>query len=155
MNQLSIDNKTLIHCSKCKEKKPPDQFGRDKRRPRGRSSWCKKCYCIKSRAYRRTARGRQSIRKCNKRWRQSKKGQEDHRIRSKEYRQKYPQKIKARKAIEVAIRTGKIVKASSSLCDHCGQQAQHYHHNSYEPENRLNVQALCNSCHTSTHRTIA
>lgn len=63
----------------------------------------------------------------------------------------WPEKIKARNAVYYAIKTGKIPRPDSLKCS-CGEQAQEYHHPSYEPEHWLDVVAKCIKCHRKIHR---
>jgi hypothetical protein len=66
------------------------------------------------------------------------------------YRAKYPGKRKARTAVHNAVAAGKMPCIKTLACD-CGEQAQHYHHKSYDKANWLNVIPVCNKCHYSLH----
>lgn len=72
--------------------------------------------------------------------------------RSRQYKSSNPEKIEAQHAVLAEVRKGTIPKASECVCRTCGQQAAHYHHESYAPEDRLKVVPLCNSCHVRVHK---
>ena len=73
-----------------------------------------------------------------------------HNLHNQRYRKKYPKKRQAKNAVYYAAKTGKIPKVQSMGCS-CGNQAQHYHHDSYEYEHRLNVIPVCKPCHRELH----
>lgn len=62
-----------------------------------------------------------------------------------------PHKYKAKTAVNNAIRRGLMPKVSSMKCIVCGQQARHYHHDSYEESNWLKVTPMCIKCHRHHH----
>lgn len=73
-----------------------------------------------------------------------------------EYRQQHPDRSAARRAVQMAIENGSLLRASTHQCANpdCGQQAKEYHHWSYEPQHRLSVIPLCQSCHRRLHRNL-
>jgi hypothetical protein len=69
------------------------------------------------------------------------------------YKNKYPEKIKAGRAISHAIQANKIPKARDLICHICGErQAEHYHHHKgYEERYWLDVIPVCIQCHNNIH----
>lgn len=59
--------------------------------------------------------------------------------------------LAANDAVGRAIKQGLILSAENYPCALCGAQAQDHHHQSYLPEDRLNVIPLCRSCHVKVH----
>ena len=68
---------------------------------------------------------------------------------------RYPNRRKARTAVNNAIFAGKMPHPYVLFCMNCFEQAQNYHHPSYEPENWLKVFPVCRKCHRNIHRKIA
>ena len=62
------------------------------------------------------------------------------------YRAKYPERDKARNAVNNAIRDGKLVKG---VCGVCGDSRTHGHHDDYSKP--LNVRWLCDLHHKEVH----
>jgi len=67
------------------------------------------------------------------------------------YREADPNRYAAAIAVKDAIRSRQLPPAKECVCADCGGQAQHYHHESYAPEHRLDVVPLCASCHKKRH----
>jgi len=86
-----------------------------------------------------------------KRYRQSEKYKRDHTQGNLHYYEQHPERKVAENAITHAIETGRLIKANTLKCS-CGQRAEHYHHHKgYAREHRLDVVALCRSCHKIIH----
>jgi hypothetical protein len=51
-----------VHCPRCKEYKPADEFGRDLSRPSGRATWCRTCKAASEREYATRRRARPAAR---------------------------------------------------------------------------------------------
>ncbi|MGR3292500.1 MAG: hypothetical protein ACUZ9M_00625 [Candidatus Scalindua sp.] len=77
-----------------------------------------------------------------KRYQQSEKGK----ACQKRYRSRHPEWRKAGSAVQDAVKVGRLPSVCSLKCS-CGEQAKEYHHPSYAPEHRLDVIAMCFSCH--------
>lgn len=61
--------------------------------------------------------------------------------------------VYAHSLVQYAVRQGKLPHPTTLTCAHCSNQAQEYHHhNGYEKEHLLDVEALCVSCHGKTRR---
>ena len=121
-------------CPKCKTIKPVSEFYRKTRSKDGYQFLCKICHReevrVSSRKYGRTLSGK---------------------ITQKHRREKDVEKCAARTAVSNAIRLGNLSKASDCICHKCPNQAYQYHHWSYEPEHWLDVQPVCQKCHTAIH----
>jgi len=62
---------------------------------------------------------------------------------------------KAREAVGVAIRKGLLARASECSCARCGEQANEYHHPSYDRDKWTDVVAVCHQCHKDIHRDLS
>lgn len=73
---------------------------------------------------------------------------------NRQWRERYPERVRAHYAVAHAVRVGEIPPASTLICEHCqeAQAANYHHHNGYEPEFWLDVVALCTECHGREHR---
>jgi hypothetical protein len=72
---------------------------------------------------------------------------------ARRYRQRYPEKIAAHRAVETAIRKGEIVVPTT--CEVLGCSCDHdlaLHHSSYRPQDVLKVTTLCRTHHGQLHR---
>ena len=68
------------------------------------------------------------------------------------YRAENPDRIKARNAVNDAIKLGHLCPPSELDCNHCGEQAQHWHHWwSYAEEFWFWILPLCRKCHKAEH----
>lgn len=63
-------------------------------------------------------------------------------------------KVLARQRANVAVRTGQLPRPNTLPCADCGhiwrpgeRRHEYDHHQGYEPEHHLHVQALCSTCH--------
>jgi hypothetical protein len=70
----------------------------------------------------------------------------DHTAESRRYRERHPEKSRARGAVWIQIRRG-MPKAKDLSCVDCGKPAQRYdHYKGYEREHWLDVQPVCVRC---------
>lgn len=124
------------HCSKCQEHLSVSEFHKNRTRKSGLQSWCKRCW----KRYNRSA--------VRKKYFSSELGLAAGRRGNKKYRQRHPDREKARTAISNAIQSGKLPQARTLKCLHCGKRAKEYHHHlGYSPQHWLDVVALCKRCH--------
>lgn len=144
-------------CSTCKQYKQLSEFSKDRSRKDGFKNDCKTC----DRAYRQSEKGKTVHRRANKKYqktpkakvahkhyRQSEKGKAFYRKHAHRYRIGHPERINARKAVNEAIKVGKLPRPDSLQCS-CGEQAEAYHHHKgYEQEHWLDVVPVCILCHT-------
>jgi len=104
--------------------------------------WCKKY----ERAYTNTPKGKQVNHNRCKKWRTT--------YGSQYYKSKYkknPNQFKAYYAVKIAIKKGILTPLKNLKCQNCNEQAKQYHHQSYEPNQRLIVIPLCVLCHKVIH----
>lgn len=77
-------------------------------------------------------------------------GRAQNNARTSAYRKRHPERVAARSAVNHAIESGALPKATERACEKCGVPATEYHHHAgYSKENWLNVIAVCKSCHWS------
>jgi hypothetical protein len=68
---------------------------------------------------------------------------------NKIWRAKNQEKYKAHKAVEYAVKVGKLVRLP---CEDCGDERSHAHHDDYFK--RLEVRWLCATHHKAYHKTL-
>ena len=86
----------------------------------------------------------------SKRYRESVCGKATARQSSRKQAALYPEKIKARNAINNAVNGGRFPTATQFICS-CGEQAKQYHHHlGYAKEHWFDVVPVCIPCHTAT-----
>lgn len=132
-------------CATCKQEKDIRDFSKNgydrSGKPRLRGS-CKECEKPRYRKYYLSG-GKERIRK----YRNTDKGRAMLRNTKKRRKQR-----NAGMAVYYAIQKGKLPPVSERRCQDCGEQAEHYHHPSYERKDRLNVIPLCEPCHIKRHQ---
>lgn len=147
-------------CSRCKAVKPVSEFYRRKEERDGLHYYCKAC--IKSDM---NARYHADIEKARQQQREYRRNHLDavrardkalrarniDKIRERERLRPQPRNdvVRARDLVFSRIRNGKMPKASTQTCAHCGAQAREYHHEDYSKP--LTVVALCRHCHNRVH----
>ena len=131
---MDIELKT---CSKCGEVKPLNEFPwrtSENRELNGRHGQCRQCL---------TEYRREHFKK------KSGTSLTNAEIQST-YRQKHPDRVKAKNAVKTAIAKGSLERLP--YCENCGKWCKvEAHHFDYEEP--LNVQWLCKKCHTTEHLT--
>ena len=153
------------YCPKCKRDRSASEFYKNRSRSDGLDCYCKDCVrkyrsnpymrAIAVRAttrYHQTAKGQKVHRRANEKYRRSEKGRENKLKNTKQYQENNPQKTRAHRAVNDAIRGGKLPSIHTQICTICGSQAEHYHHGDYSRKNRLNVTSPCQRCHQKIHR---
>lgn len=149
-------------CSRCGETLPASRFYPRNDRISGLSSRCKDCirdgrreisyyqkpevraaHAVKSRSFKKTERGRAAERK-----------------HARAFRERYPEKQAAHRAVAIAIEEGVLIRPDS--CQECGEAGrpfadgrasiQAHHRNGYA--NALDVVWLCVDCHIAEHRAL-
>jgi len=131
-------------CSKCKQAKQLSEFNKDRNRKDGVRSYCKSC----QRSYCQSDKGKVAHHKGQRKYRKTEKGKASDKC----FATRYPNRIKAKWAVNHAISAGKMQKASFFKCKYCPIQAQQYHHPNYTPEHQLNVVPVCKNCHSKIHQ---
>lgn len=147
-----------LQCSKCAEWKDVESFSPNRHRECGRASSCRICVAAQARDYYRRHRE-----KCVKRtgeWikqRPEKVKEYAKRHKVNRYRlllldrERHPDRWKARKALNNAVRDGKLARLP---CEVCGNPKTHGHHHSYEKADWLKVKWLCVKHHREEHQRI-
>lgn len=164
-------------CSKCKQEKDLSEFSRDSRAKDGLCYQCKVCKAKEDKGYylsnqtekcnyqrgyrqlhlegiaekqvvyRRTPSAVASHDKSSIKYSQSSKG----RAFQQRDRDKFPQEIKARRAVFNAIKAGILIRPST--CESCNEKKfVQGHHESYKEIHWLDVAWLCITCHRELHR---
>lgn len=162
-------NKSVKRCSKCKQFKPLSEFYKRKISKDGLQFDCKSCRLKHVKKYNQTKKGKAVHCKSSKKYQKTKKGIKVSRKKVaqycktkkgkatfKRYRIRYPERQKARSAINNAIAMGKLPRPDTKLCHYCSAQAQQYHHHrGYAPEHWLDVVSVCMRCHNEHRRKVA
>ena len=151
----------MKHCTKCGKDKPLEEFYRNRAQRDGRASWCVECV----KAYKQTPQVRALKAAALRRWRAKPFGKERYRIyvmtkknkaarkrANANYAANHPERCKARTAVFNATKAGKLPEVDTCACVDCGDPAVNYHHESYAPDRRLDVEPLCRRCHIARHR---
>ncbi len=161
-------------CTKCRRELPTASFRADRRtRPDGTRSHCKEC----EKAYRESTKDQMrkwreanaaKIRAEQKRWerenRQKVRATKNryyqrnrdrikletppHSYDPEAYQRARGPKLRARDAVNRAVRLGKIPRARDCDCVDCGHSAAHYDHvHGYAKDDWLRVEPVCTTCH--------
>lgn len=117
-------------CRICKEEKPLTAFVKYARMPDGLETRCRECNRTRIRKIRDKNPGYNS----------------EH---TKKFKLQNPEKRKAHRAVEYALRTGKLVKAP---CIVCGERNAETHHEDYSRP--LDVMWLCRKHHAEHHEKL-
>jgi hypothetical protein len=170
-------------CTKCKVEKPLSEFYKGKGYKYGRYAVCKKCLKDKyhndetfrqakleyARNYRKKINQDPDLHKKkvnNERQRYKQRCLDpEYREQLNQYQRDYRKRVKskkapknvrkAHKAVEVAVRKGKLPKIDTQTCKQCDSVANHYHHyKGYDKKYWLDVVPLCARCHGKTWRQL-
>ena len=135
-------------CSKCHQEKELSEFHKAKTCRDNHRPDCKVCRAIYNKKYSQTERGKIA----RIRYRQTEKGK----AYNKRYYLRYPERCKAKSAVQYAIKIGKLSRPNILQCSYGKHQAQQYHHHKgYAPKYWLNVIPACRKCHRKIHKRIA
>lgn len=129
---FKLESVKLLICPTCKEEKPSVLFYMEN----GRSPRCKECLSKYSKKRNKIYKVKYS----------SEYIKISRKISSKKHKQKYPEKRKAVRLVEAAVRSGKMLKSPCKLCDNPNTEA---HHKDYSKP--FEVVWLCKRCHENTH----
>jgi len=170
----------IKRCSVCKQIKPLAEFYKDKRHSDNHCSDCKICRIQRTKRYSQTNKGKAAQKRywqspkgktvgckakkkyaqtpkgkiARKNYDQSEKGKIYQKRKNQRLKDKYPQRFKARYAVNNAIKAGRLSRINSLFCHYCHKPAQQYHHwHGYAPEYRLDVVPACQSCDIKAHRS--
>ena len=160
------ENIQTKRCSHCKQIKPISEFNKNHSQKDGYSHRCKICHHKSCKKYDQGEKGRTTRKQyfqsdkgkaklkrywqsekgkiVLQRYQQSKKGK----LNQKYYKAYHPERVKAVKAVNNAIRDGKLPQPDTLPCHYCPKLAQQYHHwHGYAPEHWLDVVPVCVKCH--------
>ena len=138
-------------CSACGEWKPLGAFGMHRCNPDGLNCRCKEC-CRAACKRTRTQPGMRTKHAARMRaYRQTPSGRDANYRASRSTRTQHHERMSAGSAVAHAVTMGRLPRASACECVDCGQQAEHYHHESYAKEKWLDVVPLCRACHNKRH----
>jgi len=83
-----------------------------------------------------------------KRYNKTEKGRKVQIAAIKRFKIRHPEQVKARDAVNHAIRDGRLLRPDSLQCHYCPAQAKQYHHyKGYAKEHWLDVVPVCVKCH--------
>lgn len=120
---------TTKTCPMCKETKPYTAFHRDRHAKDGLTTYCKPCGISRSKGW-------------------NKQNAERYAGNMSLYRERHPEKVKARKSLFSAVRGGQLVRPKA--CSVCGKRCKpDAHHEDYDRP--LDVIWACVSCHRQLH----
>lgn len=137
----------MKRCGKCEGWKPLTEFHTHSGRADGRQSWCKSCTGDYQREYRKTEHGKEVWR----RYLRTERGRDVQRKYMTDESHRW--QARAHGAVNTAVKAGVLPRITERICvgADCGEQAQHYHHDSYEEADWLKVTPLCCNCHRKRH----
>ena len=148
-------------CSHCKTYKTLSEFNKDRCLKDGYKNQCKECGKKIARKYSSTERAKELARKRKAKYRNTIKGQEyeyhysrseQNKLSRKRYARKFPEKHRARNAVNCAVRKGRLPRIRTQKCFLCHKQASIYHHyRGYAKKHRLDVMPLCYKCDKFIH----
>ncbi len=137
-------------CPGCGENKDLSKYHKDKSKKHGVASLCKICRVPDCKKY--YIENKERIKINYRKWRKTDNGKRSSLKGNKKYNAKFPKRYAAERFIFLCVSKGTLLPASAKVCEHCGKQAQHYHHwNGYEPINYLEIIPLCMPCHRAVH----
>lgn len=100
-------------------------------------------------AYSLSEQGKEAQRKAN----QNYSGSEKSKANDARKRERNKLQYLARNEVNKAKQSGRLPCLRDAQCAKCGNQARHYHHYlGYEPKHWLDVEPLCQSCHSLIHQ---
>jgi hypothetical protein len=147
-------------CPKCGIDKPLTEFAIAKKYKSGRASRCKLCFKESyphrppSTAERERLRDYAAERG---KYYTSLPFDQRPKCRTREYQNARPRSPNspARRAVNNAVRDGKMPRITTQQCAVCGVQAKEYHHhNGYDMAHWLDVVPLCGVCHGKTRHVV-
>lgn len=140
----------MLVCPVCGESKPASEMHKRSRAGGLVQANVRRCKaCSRASFDRRYAdpEKRAAMQSAGRSWKSANLGQ--HAALARAYRRRHPEKIVAQNRLNYAVRTGRVQRQP---CEACGQAERvHAHHQSYRPEDWLNVRWLCFACHAREH----
>ena len=151
-------------CPCCGENRTANHFHADKSKSSGLASYCKICTKANNKAnYAKNIDKRKAVKKqyrednvdkvalAKKKWQDE--NPEKLKATIARYWENHPEKRLAHRAVNNAVRDGRIVKPFH--CEKCcSDEKIEAHHESYDKCDWLNVKWLCRKCHKSVHAKV-
>lgn len=135
-------------CSKCKQIKQLPKFYKSKNRKYGYGYVCKVCEQVRIKKYQQTKHGKDMCNKGVRKYNKTTKGKANKKQSNITYRNRYPNRIKANRTINHAIRADKLTQPTLLKCNYCSEKAKEYHHHlGYNPVHWFDIIAICIPCH--------
>ena len=138
-------------CRICNAEKPRSEYWKNNSAPDGLDYRCKPCVRAAIRKHRNSEEWRQKRAEYQAKWSKTTKGRACSNRHRDRHREQHPYHHKAHLAVQVAIQNGTISQIAKQACADCGVRAEHYHHESYSPDQWLVVVPLCRKCHYVRH----
>lgn len=127
-------------CYGCGVAKPLDEFHRHSKMKDGHINKCKVCYCAYAKqVYRAKSREYAAYERARFKTPHRKQQVKEYQRR---YAERYPEKVRARRQLKYAVRTGRIQRKP---CAYCGNPKSQGHHHDYSKP--LDVTWMCFKCH--------
>lgn len=135
-------------CSRCKVDLPASEFNRHSTNKDGLQTTCRRCQLLRNREWR--EKNPEAATELRRRYRA--RHLDEVRERRRNEKIAHPEHHRARRAVQQAVREGRIVKPSA--CTECGIETPDLqgHHEDYS--RRYDVMWLCSSCHGAKHRRV-
>lgn len=148
-----MDSVPQKQCKTCGASYPatPEFFHKRSKDKPALETWCKACRNAKNRDYNKTPAGKRSTNNAGKRYRTGDHWKEVRREKEARYYKNSHDKKRARGTVSQAASEGRLPPIATLSCVLCGNNAQEYHHHSYEREYWLDVIPLCKTCHNKVH----
>ena len=148
-------------CIRCKVEKPKSEFGRLTKSKDGLAYYCKQCNRERQAIRMQNPENRKAHNERNARYRKTEKGKATKRryyhsdkgqatVKRWQQKAKEQGKAQARQAVNHAIESGYLKRASECICtmnDGTCEGPMEYHHENYSPSNWLRVAPLCRKHH--------
>lgn len=147
---IGANGEELWFCPACEQHFPADQFYKSRKNTNGLASECKRCHVRINIASRDPNRARDTCRAYMRRARASDPEKFRARERAAVAKRPVDHRTYARRAVQNAIKTGRLVRPA--VCPQCGDASRvvHAHHEDYSKP--LDVKWLCPECHGREHR---
>lgn len=148
-------------CSKCEIEKPRTDFNKNRARSDGFRGECRDCQKIYYQSHKEEmALYRKAYYQSHKEemtaqqkiYNQTDRGKEAFCRASAKTIQKFPEKHKARQAVNNAIRDGRLIRPS--ICESCFQEKFVQGHHEDHVNKPLEVDWLCIKCHKELHKKL-
>lgn len=135
-------------CTKCLRNRKLTQFRNDRSKPDSLTSWCKDCLDAANSRWKTAHPDQVAQHQATSRMRRAEKIAEN----TRKWRAENPEAYAAHRAVAEALRVGDLNVRPCETCLKEDMSNLVAHHDSYLPEDRLNVRWLCKKHHAAHHR---